>query len=104
MALLWDLAEEKRLYSLEAGSIIHALCFSPNRYWLCAATEDGVKIWDLESKKLVQDLKPEMSANKNKVNYFNFASFPGLCCLLWVPFCGSVYVGLLLSLGVLNWG
>lgn len=25
--LLWDLAEGKRLYSLDAGSIIHALCF-----------------------------------------------------------------------------
>lgn len=39
VAMLWDLAEGKRLYSLDAGDIIHALCFSPNRYWLCAATQ-----------------------------------------------------------------
>nr|CAD1823382.1 unnamed protein product [Ananas comosus var. bracteatus] len=58
VTLLWDLAEGKRLYSLDAGAIIHALCFSPNRYWLCAATQDSVKIWDLESKSIVQDLKP----------------------------------------------
>ena len=32
VAMLWDLAEGKRLYSLDAGDIIHALCFSPNRY------------------------------------------------------------------------
>jgi guanine nucleotide-binding protein subunit beta-2-like 1 protein len=32
--MLWDLAEGKRLYSLDAGDIIHSLCFSPNR---CAA-------------------------------------------------------------------
>jgi hypothetical protein len=37
--MLWDLAEGKRLYSLDAGDIIHALVFSPNRYWLCAATQ-----------------------------------------------------------------
>jgi hypothetical protein len=31
--------EGKHLYSLEAGDTINALLFSPNRYWLCAATE-----------------------------------------------------------------
>eukprot|EP00271_Cylindrocystis_brebissonii_P011030 TRINITY_DN27708_c0_g1_i1.p2 TRINITY_DN27708_c0_g1~~TRINITY_DN27708_c0_g1_i1.p2 ORF type:complete len:355 (+),score=54.75 TRINITY_DN27708_c0_g1_i1:103-1065(+) len=50
VAMLWDLAEGKRLYSLDAGDIIHCLCFSPNRYWLCAATQKDIKIWDLESK------------------------------------------------------
>lgn len=58
--LLWDLAEGKKLYSLDAGSIIHALCFSPNRYWLCAATEASIKIWDLESKSIVVDLRVDL--------------------------------------------
>merc|ERR1712048_1101621 len=46
VAILWDLADGKRLYSLDAGDIIHNLCFSPNRYWLCAATQNSIKIWD----------------------------------------------------------
>lgn len=46
--MLWDLAEGKRLYSLDAGDIIHSLVFSPNRYWLCAATQASIKVWDLE--------------------------------------------------------
>lgn len=54
VAMLWDLAEGKRLYSLDASDIIHCLVFSPNRYWLCAATQKGIKIWDLESKTLVR--------------------------------------------------
>lgn len=62
VTLLWDLSEGKRLYSLDAGAIIYSLCFSPNRYWLCAATQLSVKIWDLESKTIVQDLKPEAAA------------------------------------------
>ena len=43
--MLWDLAEGKRLYSLDATDIIYALTFSPNRYWLCAATQSCIKIW-----------------------------------------------------------
>jgi len=43
-AMLWDLAEGKKLYSLEANETIHALCFSPNRYWLCAATDSAIKV------------------------------------------------------------
>jgi guanine nucleotide-binding protein subunit beta-2-like 1 protein len=58
-AMLWDLAEGKRLYNLDAGDIIHALCFSPNRYWLCAATQSSIKIWDLESKSVVEDITPK---------------------------------------------
>jgi guanine nucleotide-binding protein subunit beta-2-like 1 protein len=69
VTLLWDLAEGKRLYSLDAGAIIHSLCFSPNRYWLCAATENSVKIWDLESKSIVQDLKPDQPPSKNQMLY-----------------------------------
>jgi len=57
-AMLWDLKDNKRLYSLDAGDVIHALTFSPNRYWLCAATSSGIKVWDLESKVLVDELKP----------------------------------------------
>jgi len=59
VAMLWDLNEGKRLYSLpcEQGDIIHSLCFSPNRYWLCAATDHGIRIWDLEGKGIVDELK-----------------------------------------------
>jgi len=52
-AMLWDLNEGKHLYSLDAGDIINSLVFSPNKYWLCAATNLGITIWDLESKQKV---------------------------------------------------
>jgi len=60
-AMLWDLNESRQLYALEAGEIIHMLCFSPNRYWLCAATEDCIKIWDLETKSVEAELRPDFS-------------------------------------------
>ena len=45
LAMLWDLNDGKHLYTLDSGDAISALCFSPNRYWLCAATGPSIKIW-----------------------------------------------------------
>lgn len=60
--MLWDLNESKHLYSLNANDEIHALVFSPNRYWLCAATTSSIIIFDLEKKSKVDELKPEPTA------------------------------------------
>ena len=65
-AMLWDLAEGKHLSSLNAGDIIYALCFSPNRYWLCAATSSKIMIWDLESKVCVSTLQPDLPKRGKK--------------------------------------
>jgi len=69
VAMLWDLNEGKHLFSLDAGDVIHSLVFSPNRYWLCAATQSAIRIWDLESKKLVVELTqkntPDFLTNTN---------------------------------------
>ena len=87
VAMLWDLNEGKRLYSLEAGDIIHSLIFSPNRYWLCAATTSGVKIWDLESKVVVDDLRPDFTpTGKNQ-------TVPFATCLAWSADGAVLYAG-----------
>jgi guanine nucleotide-binding protein subunit beta-2-like 1 protein len=66
VAMLWDLSEGKRLYVLEAGDIIHSLVFSPNRYWLVAATSAAIKIWDLETKAMVDEIRLDLPpAGKN---------------------------------------
>jgi guanine nucleotide-binding protein subunit beta-2-like 1 protein len=86
-AILWDLNEGKRLYSLEAGDIIHSLVFSPNRYWLCAATTQGIKIWDLESKIVVDELRPDFTpTGKNQ-------TVPFATCLAWSADGSILYAG-----------
>lgn len=65
--MLWDLTEGKRLYSLDGGDVINSLVFSPNRYWLCAATTSSIKIWDLESKIVIGELRPEFEEVKGKL-------------------------------------
>jgi guanine nucleotide-binding protein subunit beta-2-like 1 protein len=84
-AMLWDLNEGKHLYSLDAGDIIHSLVFSPNRYWLCAATEKGsIKIWDLESKVTVDELIPEVAEN---------TKFPACISLAWSADGNTLFAG-----------
>lgn len=59
VTMLWDLNESKHLYSLAANNEITALVFSPNRYWLCAATASSIIIFDLEKKSKVTELVAE---------------------------------------------
>ncbi len=59
-AMLWDLNDGKHLYTLENQDPINSLCFSPNRYWLCAASGPCINVWDLESKNLVVEAKPDV--------------------------------------------
>uniref|UniRef100_A0A0K8TQI5 Small ribosomal subunit protein RACK1 n=1 Tax=Tabanus bromius TaxID=304241 RepID=A0A0K8TQI5_TABBR len=67
-ALLWDLNDGKNLHTLEHNDIINALCFSPNRYWLCVAYGPSIKIWDLACKKTVDELRPEVVSQPQKAD------------------------------------
>merc|ERR1712072_758774 len=55
-AMLWDVNDGKHLYSLDAGGTINALTFSPENYWLVAATDTSIKVWDLENKNVLDEL------------------------------------------------
>jgi len=60
--MLWDVNDGKHLYSLDANAPINALTFSPKNYWLCAATDTSIKIWDLENKSVQDELFPAVKS------------------------------------------
>jgi guanine nucleotide-binding protein subunit beta-2-like 1 protein len=74
-ARLWDLQRGESLYELNAdkGDAIHQITFSPNRYWLTAATEQAIRIWDLESKAVVAELVPETQKKSIKPECISLA-------------------------------
>eukprot|EP01134_Creolimax_fragrantissima_P003275 CFRG3275T1 len=73
-AMLWDLNDDgKHLYTLDASGIIYSLAFSPNRYWLCAAAGSVIKIWDLESKNIVDELTIAQKDNTGIVECISLA-------------------------------
>jgi len=80
-ALLWDLNDGKHLSTLETNDTINALTFSPNRYWLCAATGPTIKIWDLETKNVVDELRTEVV--NTKAGKRRAAPPPNVLSLAW---------------------
>ncbi|KAK5773878.1 40S ribosomal protein RACK1 ASC1 PWA37_003772 [Arxiozyma heterogenica] len=59
--MLWNLANKSSMYTLNAQDEVFALAFSPNRYWLAAATASGIKIFSLDPQALIDDLRPEFA-------------------------------------------
>jgi len=89
-AMLWDLSEGKHLYTLSNGEAeIRALSFSPNRYWLCVACGPTIKIWDLEGKAQLDELKPEIVENSNT----NKPKQPECLSLAWSPDGQTLFAG-----------
>jgi len=67
VAKLWDLNRGESLYELACNETINQLAFSPNRYWLVAATETAIHIWDLENKSKIAELTaPKAEGDKAK--------------------------------------
>lgn len=60
----------------------------PRRYWLVAATQTSIKIWDLESKSVVDDLRPEFQTTFSKK-----ATVPYCVSLAWSADGSTLYSG-----------
>lgn len=88
VAMLWDVSDCKHLYSINAESPINCLAFSPCQYWLAAATDQGVRIWSLEDKKVLFEIARPVGEKKanalEKPEYPRKSSFTPWCtCLAW---------------------
>jgi len=83
-AMLWDVNDGKHLYSLDAGSTINGLTFSPKNYWLVAATDTSIKVWDLENKQVLDELS---STNPPK------NGIPWCVCLTWSADGNTLFAG-----------
>ncbi len=68
VANLWDLKDGKLLSSFDAKDVIHALCFSPIHFWICAATASSIKIWKIQEsgKLIIETLTPEAFSEKEQ--------------------------------------
>jgi len=74
---------------LEAGDVVNALSFSPNHYWLTAATDSSIKVWALESKTVVIELNA-----KTHPEFFGNASVtPSAISLAWSADGNHLYTG-----------
>jgi len=74
VVMLWDLNDNRHLDTLmQTGGIVNALTFSPNRYWLCGAAGPVIRIWDLQTKAVVDELKVEDITNGTEPDCMSLA-------------------------------
>ena len=84
-ARLWDLHRGENMYELSCDEPINQISFSPSRYWLCAATETKIRVWDLENKNTVADLLPHKVEGKK--------SLPSCTSIAWSADGMTLYSG-----------
>merc|ERR1712000_699327 len=84
-ARLWDLSRGENMYELSCDEPINQISFSPSRYWLCAATETKIRVWDLENKNTVADLLPHKTEGKK--------SLPSCTSIAWSADGMTLYSG-----------
>jgi len=88
-AVLYDMSSNgSKIHTFETHSPINALAFSPKRFWLVAATDTSIKIWDLESRKLVNDISVELKSESGKL-----MKTPKCLALCWSTDGDSLYAG-----------
>nr|XP_027200405.1 guanine nucleotide-binding protein subunit beta-like protein [Dermatophagoides pteronyssinus] len=69
---LWDLTECSHVYTIDVGSPVQSVCFSPANYWISVATETGIRIVHLEKKvnfsyiRIVGDQRPDNNEKPSK--------------------------------------
>ncbi|KYQ99960.1 G beta like protein [Tieghemostelium lacteum] len=99
-ACLWELSSGKPLYKLDARNVINALAFSPNKYWLCAATNDRIIVWDLLTKMEILSIVPEIkvqtqtqNVNQKKTKKEPKVKIPSCLSLAWSADGQVLYAG-----------
>lgn len=64
---MWDISAGKYLYSFNAGAAVNKIVFSPNRYWIAVATDESLKIFCLNRKACIADLKLQADTPEEQV-------------------------------------
>ena len=57
LVIMWDLLNGKFLAQTEVDSPVNVILFAPQRYWIVLGTEQGIKVWDIQSREFIADIK-----------------------------------------------
>lgn len=82
VAHLWEVNNGEPLFKINVDAPINQIAFSPNRFWMCVATEKTLRVYDLESKSVIVELAPETSVKS-----------PECTCIAWSADGDTLYSG-----------
>ena len=55
---MWSLANGTKMMSFTAGAPINCVTCCPARAWVCAATYEGIFVWDIQEKQQIDLVQP----------------------------------------------
>lgn len=83
VALLWELEKGEQLFEIKVEKPINQIAFSPNRFWMCVAAEQAVRVYDLETKSMVVEFIADTDARVP----------PECTCVAWSADGNTLYSG-----------
>lgn len=57
LAMVWNVVDGQFLGQIDCDSPINCVLFSPKKFWLILGTDQGIKVWDLPAKKIIQTIE-----------------------------------------------
>lgn len=66
---MWNIKTGQKVISFTAPQVVNAIAASPSRAWICAATYEGIAVWDIQNKTqidLVQPNFPELGTKRHE--------------------------------------
>lgn len=73
---VWDIVEDKHIHTFAAGAPVNGLVFSPVKFWLAAACDDAIRVYDLESKELISEIPNKFEAKIKNLNCLSITFSP----------------------------
>lgn len=79
--------KDKQINNFEVGCQINALTFSPVKFWIVIATDNGIKVWDIESGTFKLEILVSNMENDKKLKS------PGCLSICWDNSGKTLYAG-----------
>jgi guanine nucleotide-binding protein subunit beta-2-like 1 protein len=89
--MVWDLINGKFLTSYDCESPVNVVLFSQKLYWLIIGTDEGIKVLDLPSRSILQNIQ-ETSMNANDIQQGSKKHL-GCTALAWNKSGNIIYSG-----------
>lgn len=87
---MWDAETGKKTLTFNAPAPVHAIVACPTRAWVCAATYEGIAVWDIQNK---QQIDLVVAPFKSRGTKRDEGRKPDCLCLSWAADGTVLYAG-----------
>ena len=87
--VMWVTETGAKTLSFSAPNTVHAIASCPSQAWICAATYEGIAVWDIQAKAQIDLVQP----NFKPLGKREAGRTPDCTCLAWAADGSVMYSG-----------